>query len=185
LIRTPRRPPSPLLICGCPWDHPKPPQPSNAPRAPAPPHRRLAWSSHRHRTSPAPPPQFALAITSSGPLTSARPSPPVYATDRGTRSSAAHPKASFHERRPPFTAAGKTLPADRSLLCLTPVLRPSVDSWGRVGAALCQAWLKPEPEPQPRCSPATSAAPRRHRSRTVSASRAESLGVLAVSLWPS
>jgi hypothetical protein len=51
---------------------------------------------------------------------------------------------------------------------LCPVLRPSVGSWGRAGAAPCQAQLKPEPEPRPRCSPATSAAPRRHRSRTIS-----------------
>jgi hypothetical protein len=62
----------------------------------------------------------------------------------------------------------RPFPSTAPLLCCMPVLRPSVGSWGRAGAVPCQAWLKPEPEPRPRSSPATSAAPRQHRSCTSS-----------------
>jgi hypothetical protein len=144
-----------FLIRGRPWGHPTPPQLSSAPRAPAPPPRHPDWSSRQRCPSPTPP-QFAVAGTSSGPSIPARPSPPVCAADRGTRSPAAHPKASSHERRPPLTAASKSpFPptAPSCALCLVP--RPSVGSWGRAGAEPCGAQPKPEPEPHPRRSPAT------------------------------
>jgi hypothetical protein len=135
-----------FLIRGRPWGHPTPQQLSSAPRVPAPPPRRPDWSSRGCCPSPMLP-QFALVGTSSGPSILTRPSPPLCAADRGTRSPAAHPKASSHERRPPHTTATKRP--------FPPTAPSCALSWGHAGAEPCGAQPKPEPEPHPRHSPAT------------------------------